>query len=538
MFKRIFAYIFLFFIAAAVMQCARRGRPTGGPKDVAPPELLKAEPENMTTNFTAKTIRLYFDELVKLEDVQEQLIVSPPLKYLPNITPQGGANKFIEITIKDTLQENTTYTLNFGQSIVDNNEGNPNRFLTYVFSTGSYIDSLQVQGAIKDAFNRRADEFVSVMLYEIDSAYTDSTIYNRPPNYITNTLDSAVIFTLPNLKEGKYAMFALKDANKNNMFDQNVDKIGFIEDTVAIPSDSTFLLTLFKEIPDYKIAVPSLATRNKIIFGYYGDGKDIDISLLSVLPDTVKTTRTKEPEKDTLNFWFTPFEMDSLIFTVRNERLKVIDTFTVKNRKVALDSLQLKANQSGALGFTTPLNIQGNTPLIAIDTSKIGLINKDSLAVDFLATLDSIGNKIDFDFERQPEENYQLELLPGAVTDFFGSQNDTMNIRLRTKSFADFGNLTMNIITSLENYPLIVQLTSEKGEVQQELYAEEPKVFEFNHIEPTKYLVRVIFDSNGNGKWDTGNYLKRIQPEKVSYYPDVIEMRANWEKNETFTLSK
>ena len=114
MFKRLFAYIFLFFIAAALVQCAKRGRPTGGPKDVDPPVLLKAEPENMTTGFKATKIRLYFDELVKLEDVQEQLIVSPPLKYTPIITPQGGANKFVEITIKDTLQENTTYTMNFG----------------------------------------------------------------------------------------------------------------------------------------------------------------------------------------------------------------------------------------------------------------------------------------------------------------------------------------------------------------------------------------------------------------------------------------
>ncbi len=538
MFKRIFAYIFLFLIAAALMQCARRGRPTGGPKDVAPPVLLKAEPENMTINFNAKTIRLYFDELVKLEDVQEQLIVSPPLKYMPNITPQGGANKFIEITIKDTLLENTTYTLNFGQSIVDNNEGNAYRFLTYVFSTGSYIDSLQVQGAIKDAYNRKADEFVSVMLYEIDSAYTDSTIYRKPPNYITNTLDSAVIFTLPNLKEGKYAMFALKDENKNNMFNQNMDKIGFIADTVAIPTDSTFLLTLFKEIPDYKISVPSLTARNKIIFGYYGDGKDIDITLLSAVHDTVKTTITKERDKDTLNFWFTPFEMDSLIFTVRNDALQAIDTFTVKNRKVGIDSLNLKANQSGNLGFNTPFNIQANTPLTALDTSKISLMNKDSLAIDFTVVLDSIRSKIDFDFERQAKENYELELMPGAVTDFFGSQNDTMNIRLRTKEYADYGNLTMNIIASLEDYPLIVQLTSEKGEIKQALYAEEPKLMEFNHIEPTNYLVRVIFDANGNGIWDTGNYLKRIQPEKVSYYPDVIEIRANWEKNETFIISK
>ena len=538
MFKRFFAYIFLFLITAALMQCARRGRPTGGPKDVTPPVLLKAEPENMTINFNAKTIRLYFDELVKLEDVQEQLIVSPPLKYMPNITPQGGANKFIEITIKDTLLENTTYTLNFGQSIVDNNEGNAYRFLTYVFSTGSYIDSLQVQGAIKDAYNRKADEFVSVMLYEIDSAYTDSTIYRKPPNYITNTLDSAVIFTLPNLKEGKYAMFALKDENKNNMFNQNMDKIGFIADTVAIPTDSTFLLTLFKEIPDYKISVPSLTARNKIIFGYYGDGKDLDITLLSAVPDTVKTTITKERDKDTLNFWFTPFEMDSLIFTVRNDALQAIDTFTVKNRKVGIDSLNLKANQSGNLGFNTPFNIQANTPLTVLDTSKISLMNKDSLAIDFTVVLDSIRSKIDFDFERQAIENYELELMPGAVTDFFGSQNDTMNIRLRTKEYADYGNLTMNIIASLEDYPLIVQLTSEKGEIKQELYAEEPKLMEFNHIEPTNYLVRVIFDANGNGIWDTGNYLKRIQPEKVSYYPDVIEIRANWEKNETFIISK
>jgi hypothetical protein len=200
--------------------------------------------------------------------------------------------------------------------------------------------------------------------------------------------------------------------------------------------------------------------------------------------------------------------------------------------------LNLKANQSGNLGFNTPFNIQANTPLTAIDTSKISFMNKDSLTIDFTVVLDSIRSKIDFDFERQAEENYELELMPGAITDFFGSQNDTMNIRLRTKEYADYGNLSMNIITSLKDYPLIVQLTSEKGEIKQELYAKEPKLMEFNHIEPTNYLVRIIFDANGNGIWDTGNYLKRIQPEKVSYYPDVIEIRANWEKNETFIISE
>ncbi|MBT8298727.1 MAG: Ig-like domain-containing protein [Maribacter sp.] len=537
MFKRFFAYSFLFLIAIALVQCARRGRPTGGPKDVTPPVLLKAEPANMTINFDENRIRLHFDELVKLEDVQEQLIVSPPLKYLPDITPQGGANKFVEIRIKDTLQENTTYTLNFGQSIVDNNEGNPSSFLTYVFSTGDYIDSLEVKGAIRDAYNQKADEFVSVMLYEIDTAYTDSTIFKRPPNYITNTLDSAVIFTLRNLKEGKYALFALKDASRNNIFDQNTDKIAFLQDTISIPTDSTYRLDLFKEIPNYKIAVPSLAASNKIIFGYYGDGEAIEISAVSVIPDTVKTKTTKERDKDTLNYWFTPFEMDSLIFTVKNNTLKTIDTFTVKNRKLEADSLLLKPNQSGTLSFTETYSIEANTPLIGIDSTKVGLMNKDSLAIDFTINLDSLDNKVDIGFSKEPNENYELELLPGAITDFFGNENDSLKIRLGTKSYADFGNLSMSITSEEANYPLIVQLTNEKGETKQEIYAKEPKTFEFTNIEPANYRIRVIFDANANGHWDTGNYLKRIQPERVSYYPDVIEMRANWEKNETFIIS-
>lgn len=538
MLRRILAYFFFLLMIVALMQCARRGAPTGGPKDVAPPVLTSAVPENMTTNFKATKIRLYFDELIKLKDVQEQLIVSPPLKYNPEILPQGGASKYVEIKIKDTLKPNTTYTLNFGQSIQDNNEGNPNSFLTYVFSTGDYIDSLQVSGVVKDAFNREADTFISVLLYEIDSTYTDSTLYQKPPNYITNTLDSTVIFTLKNIKKGKYAIFAIKDESKNNIFDQKTDKIAFVKDTVSLPTDSTYLLTLFKETPDYGVSVPSFAAKNKIIFGYYGENKDIDIKPLTVLPDSIKTKILKEKDKDTLNFWFTPFEIDSIIFTVTNEKLKVIDTFSVKSRKVGIDSLQLNANQRGSLDFNEPFHISANTPLVEIDTSKIQMMNKDSTALNFTVDLDSIDNKADFkfDFSIEPNENYSMTLLPGAITDFFGQTNDTIGYRLSTKSLADYGNLRMNIEGAIQ-YPMIIQLTNEKGETLREIYATEPKVYDFNTISPSKYVVRVIFDTNGNGKWDTGNYLKNIQPEKVSYYPGLIEVRANWELEQTFTIS-
>lgn len=538
MLRRVLAVFFIFFIALAFYQCARKGTPTGGPKDETPPILLKAEPENMSINFKAQKIRLYFDELVKLNDVQEQLIVSPPLKYQPVLTPQGGANKFIEITIKDTLLENTTYTLNFGQSIVDNNEGNPNSFLTYVFSTGSYIDSLELTGAIKDAFNRNADNFVSVMLYQIDSTYTDSTVYQKPPNYITNTLDSTVIFKLRNLKEGSYAIFGMKDAAKNNIFNQNTDKIGFLSDTITLPTDSIYLLNLFKEEPDYGVTVPSMVAKNKISFGYYGNGEDIEIKPLSPLPDSVSYTIKKERDKDTLNYWFTPFEMDSLVFTVTNERLQVKDTFIVKNRKVGVDSLQLSLNQKGTLKFDTPLRLQANTPLVKTDSTKFNFINKDSLNVPYRLALDSLENRIDIVFEPEVDEKYIMQLLPGAVLDFFENTNDTLSYALGTKIPSDYANLKLNLEGSAITYPIIVQLLNEKEDVQREIIAVAPQVFEFNNIDPGNYLVRVIFDENLNQKWDTGSYLNQLQPEKISYYPGVIEMRANWEKIETFILKE
>lgn len=534
--KKLLGLLFVTFMVLALWQCAKRGSPSGGPKDITPPKLVRAEPENFSTNFKATKIRLYFDELIKLEDVQNQLVVSPPFKNPATISPMGGPSRYIEVIIKDTLRENTTYTINFGQSIVDNNEGNPNSFLSYVFSTGDYLDSLTLSGAVKDAINRKADEFISVMLYEIDSAYTDSTIYKQPPLYITNTGDSLPFFELRNLKAGKYALFGLKDVNKNNMFDQGQDKIGFIEDTITLPTDSIYGLNLFREQLNYKPSVPSLAANNKIIFGYQGDYRDMVIKTLTILPDSVSTTILKERDKDTLNYWFTPTDLDSIIFMVRNDKVQVLDTFTVKMRNLPMDSLKLSASVNGKFNFEDTFSILANTPIAAMDTSNISLMVSDSIPATYTYELDTISNKIDFDFETEPNQKYSFSLLPGAITDFFGIQNDSLAYNLSTSSFADYGNLTM-ILSGNVTFPVIVQLTNEKGEVQREIFATEPQAFEFNNLNPGNYVARVIFDENGNGKLDTGNYLEKRQPEEISYYPGTIEIRANWEKEETFILS-
>ena len=533
--RRLLASIFVLLVLSAVWQCAKRGSPTGGPKDTTPPVLIKSEPENFSLEFDAQRIRLFFDEYIKLEDVQNQLIISPPLKNQPEISPQGQASKYIQIILKDTLLENTTYTLNFGQSIVDNNEGNPNSFLTYVFSTGSYIDSLTVKGEVRDAFNQKADQFISVMLHELDTAYTDSAIYKRPPYYLTNTLDSATTFELQNLKAGKYVIRAIQDEGKNNLFDPKTDKIGFLQDTLELPSDTSYVLTLFKEIPAYSAVIPSLVSANKIIFGFTGSTDHVQIKALSPMPDTVRTLVASEPDKDTLNYWFTPFERDSLVFEVLQEQLDVRDTFTVKTRSLEPDSLVITASHRGGINFEDSYSLSANTPIMAIDTALFAMMDQDSVAVPIQIELDSLKNQVSLGFTKEANARYRINLYPGAITDFFGATHDSLNLSLSTGSYADYGNLRINLAGTV-NYPVIVQLTNDKGVTNREIYATEPQVFEFNNIEPARYLIRLILDANKNGKWDTGDYLKKIQPEQVLYYGKVLEVRANWEMEETFTV--
>ena len=218
---------FTFILGLIILgSCAKRGSIDGGLKDTLAPVLKMSFPKNQSVNFTGKEIKLVFDEFVKLKGIEKQLIISPPMNQIPDISPTT-ASKFITIKIKDTLKPNTTYSLNFGQSIEDNNEANAYKQFKYVFSTGNYIDSLAVGGSIKDAYSKKTDNFVSVMLYEVNDKYKDSIIYKQNPRYITNTLDSLKSFRIENIKAGKYQLIAIKDKNGNNKFDPREEKIGF-----------------------------------------------------------------------------------------------------------------------------------------------------------------------------------------------------------------------------------------------------------------------------------------------------------------------
>ncbi|PKP18926.1 MAG: hypothetical protein CVU07_00920, partial [Bacteroidetes bacterium HGW-Bacteroidetes-23] len=363
---------FLLLITVLFTGCAKRGFITGGMKDTIPPILKLSEPKNFSTNFKGNVIKLQFDEYVKLKDINKQLIISPPMKTQPLISPMV-ASKEITITIKDTLLENTTYSFNFGKSIQDNNEGNPYQQFKYIFSTGTYIDSLEINGTIKDAFDSKTDNFVSVMLYEKNEKFNDSVVYKEFPRYITNTLDSSKTFKLENLKEGNYLLVAMKDVSSNNKFDPKSDKIAFFSETITVPSESAYELELFKEVLPFKPMKPSQASGNRIIVGHEGKADNLKTELKNG-NEIIPTIVTPFQGKDSVQIWFKPIKTDSLSLKInRNDFEK---EFTVKMKNQKSDTLSIKPKHSGTLHFRENFTLGSSVPLTKIDDSKIKLINK------------------------------------------------------------------------------------------------------------------------------------------------------------------
>ncbi|SHI86819.1 Ig-like domain-containing protein [Mesonia phycicola] len=510
--------------------------PQGGPIDSIPPVVIKANPENFSTNFKANEIIITFNEYIKLNNAQKQIIISPPMDPKAETYPLSSASKEVKIKITDTLLENTTYTINFGNSIQDNNEGNPLSFYKYVFSTGSYIDSLSVSGSIKDAYSNKTDEFVSIMLYEVDSTYNDSVVYNKLPTYISSTQDTVNTFTVDNMKAGVYKMVALLDKNQNYKFDPSNDKIGFLDSLITIPSSKKYNTSIFKEVLNYKAERPKQISKNHLIFGYQGNADSTKINVISETTPDFEYRILQDTEKDTLHYWYKPFmEVDSLVFQVTNQ--KYVDTVLTKIKDMKRDSLTVSAITKGTIDVDTPFKISANIPLTKLDTSYVNIINQDSIPLNFEYSFEKRKNTYSINFPKEEKQIFNIQLLPGALTDFYNATNDTLNFRVKTPDFADLGALNITV-TNIKSYPVIVQLTNDKGELYKEIIHQEEdgNVFNFTYIKPAEYLLRVIYDNNNNAKWDTGNYLKGVQPEEIIYYPGKIEVRANWDVVEQFRL--
>lgn len=516
--------------------CAKRGIITGGLKDTIPPKIVSSSPKNLTTNFSGNEIRIVFSELIKVKDINKQLIISPPFKKQPTIVPQGSASKYISVKILDTLKPNTTYSLNFGQSITDNNEGNPYSQFKYIFSTGSYIDSLALMGKIKDAYEQKPDNFVTIQLYDA-TTFKDSTVFTETPLYVTNTLDSLKIFALENLKAGDYKIIALKDKNNNYKYDPKTDKIGFLEQTITLPNDTVFQLELFKEKPKFKAERPIQQSNNKFYMGFQGNPKDTKVTATmgeNIIP--FKITAFPDKGKDSLQLFFPISKPDSLEIKVENGTYFKSFKTRIKEMKET-DSLSIDAVQKSTLNFRDIFALKTTTPITTIDKQKIKLIDKDSANVTFNFTYNEFDQLILFDFKKEESQKYKMEILPGAITDNYNIKNDSLHFAFTTKSFSDYGNLKV-MVKNPKRYPIVLEILKSKGEIIASAASNKEEWLYFDTIEPSIYTLRIFYDDNKNGIWDTGDYLLKKQAEEIIYYSKGVDVRANWDVEQIFDIAE
>ena len=519
----------------STVQCAKRASPTGGPRDSIPPLLINASPKLNTVFFDKDEINLTFNEYVTLKDISKQLIISPPLNSSQyKIYPVTGAAKKVTVKLLDTLLDNTTYTFNFGEGIIDFNESNPISYLTYTLSTGATIDSLYIKGRITDAFERETDRFISLQLYPVDSTFTDSVIYTKKPLYVTSTFDTT-IYRFQNLRAGKYALVALKDQAGNYYFDQNADKIGFVDTLIELPQDSIIDLRLFKERTNFFWDKPYFINDHHIALAYYGDRKEEPFKMVSEVPDSFEYLVTQSRKTDTLNYWFKGAELDSLQFELKIKDSLQIRTVYFKNP--VADSLVINKFTQGSLRLKSKFEIESNLPITQINSEQLVVTNVDTLQIPAKLEIQENYDRIFVDFEILPNDRYEIKLLPNALVDFWGNTNDTLVYKTSTKKIEDYGNIYLRV-QHQSSVPFIIELLNNDKVVRRYTKPVDGNAYTFELLDAGKYRVRLIEDANENEQWDTGNYLQKIQPEKVIYFWKEIDLRANWDMNETFNTSQ
>jgi hypothetical protein len=603
-------YQFIFIILSLLIlfrDCAKVGSPIGGPKDETPPRVVYSIPDNYSTHFDKKRIEIEFDEYIQLKNINQELVFSPPQKVKPVVRLR---NKILLIDLVEDLLDSTTYTLNFGQAIVDNNEANLLENYQFVFSTGNYIDSLSISGLIVNAFDLKpSEEPVTIMLYD---KFSDSLPYRDTPVYIGKSSKKGY-FEVNNLKSDTFKVFALKDKNYNLIYDLPDEEIAFLDttlilsaemirnfmdslkmsqdsvkndslinlktdtlttairdtltrdtlavDTITFPKREkytvSFELYLFKEDnkPQYLVG-SSRKNRKRLDFYFNRPLMDtLHIEPLNFNPDSSWFVPEKNLANDTLYYWI----KDSLIF--KQDTLKmhlkylvtdsilnyipyddtvdmVFVTETTKGRKKqetkkVEENLKIEmALQNGAtLDLYKAISLIPENPIISADISKIKLFKKEDTleySQKFNLEKDSLFLR-KFLIRHKWEEimNYRLFIGSGAFTDIYGLTNDTIDISFKTQSLDHYGKLKMTLTGVRQK--IIVQLMTEKDVVIRIDTTSGSGLVEFPWLEPGKYKLKVVFDANGNGKWDTGDYLRGLQPEKVLFYSGEVSVRANWD---------
>lgn len=475
-----FWLIFL-MVSVSLTRCANIVPPSGGPRDSIPPVLLAVNPPDSALHFKNKKVYFVFNEYVELDNVNDKLIVSPTLKRTPIVTAKL---RTVTMEIRDTLQENTTYTFNFADAVRDINERNFIEDFQYVVSTGSYLDSLQLTGRLIDAETGRLDSNVAVMMYR---DLTDSIVSKEKPVYYAKTKNDGT-FRFKNVAPGTYKIFALKEEDRDLQYNQPSEMIAFVEAPIV------------------------LKERNLA---------DVNLLLFMEQDSTIKPP---------------PEPVDSADIEVVPEE-----------KKKKLPKLQVTPTLEGGLQeLPAPMTLTFNLPLRTLDSARI-ILGEDSAftPVTFYSNMDSTHTKLQVSYQWKEGTPYRLILPKDVATDTSGQQlakPDTINFKSKKVSdYANFG-VTLKISDSTRNainndsMHYVIQLVQDKTIKYSGTAVNGTWLQKF--ITPGEYEVRVLLDTNGNGKWDRGDYYKspKRQPERVILIPGKQNLKAYWTLKPTIEI--
>jgi uncharacterized protein (DUF2141 family) len=515
----------LLVVAGSVNYCANPVPPTGGPIDKDPPKVEVFLPPNKTVNFRSPEVELVFDEYIQFQSSGGAVIISPPLNPEPTFTLKG---KKLNINFKDNLLPNTTYTINFGTSIKDINEGNQMEGLVYIFSTGPFLDSLSLSGKVINAFDKSGAEGVMVALYDENQ---DSILIKNKPYYFSKT-DAQGNFIFNYLKDGNYQIAAVDDKNMNYLFDSATEKVAFTEEVVEVIQNTKLSnpLVLFKDeekikATEVKNKKPGLVT---IAFNRAVDEILIDANIFSE-NDLAFFNQTN----DTLFYWYTKSSDTAKFFLTIGDyptdtqrvKLSAIDT----SLRIELGNIkpQVPENQSINLKFDFPISEFFQDSIVLVDSAEAAR----AFAVEKISE-----RNFSVKGEWSTGEILSLQVKEGAFIDFVERKNKEIK---QTITIADKElppNLFLTIKSNREGVFYLQLLNDQKMEIKNFPIGNNESLDILN-VKHGKYFVRVFEDLNGNGKWDRGKYSERRQPEPTVFFSPQIELRPNWDNDLTIEIN-
>jgi hypothetical protein len=528
--------------AALAASCAKVVSPSGGPKDTDPPVAVSIDPPDKTIRFQEKEISIAFNEMIQLKN-RDQILISPSPAEQPEIRVKG---KKISVSFQGSLKANTTYTVNFGNAVADVNEGNEIPGFQYVFSTGDKIDSSELSGEVVTANYLSPAKNHLVMIYA--DTGNDSLPLKNKPDYFSRTNEKGT-FSIPNIPERKYKVFALRDANANFIFDQPNESVAFIDSAVS-PEKKAFMLHSFEEEPRMQNIIQfTNMSQDKYLLVFKKPVQRIYTQVLNASGNK-RSFDIKEysSQRDSVVWWYTGIGEDTLHAIIVDKINQFSDTVSIlvkKSDEKKSSSRRLPKLTAGIVlskiqktDYFKPAQIIFSEPVVSVSSGDISLAS-DSTPVPFVITpSDSSMRKFSLEVRWKENAKYRLLMPKGCLTGISHAINDSLTIDFSTSEESQYGSLTTSIQGIEKNKAHLLQLLDENDHVIENLAMSGDTTHPFRHMMPGKYRLRIIRDSNGNGKWDTGNYLKKIQPEKVFMHPDIHQIRANWDIELKWNLSE